>query len=89
MLTRDSHPQTRDARQVELHTNLEKKLPLWFLRKVDQTSVVVYPNRPRCGKILVSTRRQRESWGTTRRPFVAFEPRCLWETSHCGLKQRA
>lgn len=72
---------------MELHTNLEKKLPLWFLRKVDQTSVVVYPNRPRCGKILVSTRGQRESWGTTRRPFVAFEPRCLWETSHCGLKQ--
>ncbi|XP_036088690.1 transient receptor potential cation channel subfamily A member 1 isoform X2 [Rousettus aegyptiacus] len=42
----------RIAMQVELHTNLEKKLPLWFLRKVDQTSVVVYPNRPRCGKIL-------------------------------------
>nr|AEL30802.1 transient receptor potential cation channel subfamily A member 1 [Carollia brevicauda] len=38
----------RIAMQVELHTNLEKKLPLWFLRKVDQKSVIVYPNRPRC-----------------------------------------
>ncbi|XP_036914117.1 transient receptor potential cation channel subfamily A member 1 [Sturnira hondurensis] len=37
----------RIAMQVELHTNLEKKLPLWFLRKVDQKSVIVYPNRPR------------------------------------------
>ncbi|XP_028389671.1 transient receptor potential cation channel subfamily A member 1 [Phyllostomus discolor] len=37
----------RIAMQVELHTNLEKKLPLWFLRKVDQKSTIVYPNRPR------------------------------------------
>ncbi|KAM5314416.1 transient receptor potential cation channel subfamily A member 1 isoform 2-T2 [Glossophaga mutica] len=37
----------RIAMQVELHTNLEKKLPLWFLRKVDQKSITVYPNRPR------------------------------------------
>ncbi|XP_023390373.1 transient receptor potential cation channel subfamily A member 1 [Pteropus vampyrus] len=39
----------RIAMQVELHTNLEKKLPLWFLRQVDQSSIIVYPNRPRCG----------------------------------------
>ncbi|XP_006139856.1 transient receptor potential cation channel subfamily A member 1 [Tupaia chinensis] len=39
----------RIAMQVELHTSLEKKLPLWFLRKVDQKSIVVYPNRPRHG----------------------------------------
>ncbi|KAG8520495.1 Transient receptor potential cation channel subfamily A member 1 [Galemys pyrenaicus] len=39
----------RIAMQVELHTSLEKKLPLWFLRKVDQKSIVVYPNRPRYG----------------------------------------
>ncbi|XP_060058243.1 transient receptor potential cation channel subfamily A member 1 [Erinaceus europaeus] len=39
----------RIAMQVELHTGLEKKLPLWFLRKVDQKSVIVYPNRPRYG----------------------------------------
>ncbi|XP_036120372.1 transient receptor potential cation channel subfamily A member 1 [Molossus molossus] len=37
----------RIAMQVELHTNLEKKLPLWFLHKVDQKSIIVYPNRPR------------------------------------------
>nr|XP_040149889.1 transient receptor potential cation channel subfamily A member 1 [Ictidomys tridecemlineatus]AUF73697.1 TRPA1 [Ictidomys tridecemlineatus] len=42
----------RIAMQVELHTSLEKKLPLWFLRKVDQKSTIVYPNRPRGGKIL-------------------------------------
>ncbi|XP_001493514.2 transient receptor potential cation channel subfamily A member 1 [Equus caballus] len=37
----------RIAMQVELHTSLEKKLPLWFLHKVDQKSIMVYPNRPR------------------------------------------
>ncbi|KAK2502458.1 hypothetical protein MC885_015105 [Smutsia gigantea] len=37
----------RTAMQVELHTSLEKKLPLWFLRKVDQKSTIVYPNRCR------------------------------------------
>ncbi|KAM4865541.1 transient receptor potential cation channel subfamily A member 1 [Thomomys bottae] len=42
----------RIAMQVELHTSLEKKLPVWFLRKVDQKSTIVYPNRPRHGKIL-------------------------------------
>ncbi|KFO21437.1 Transient receptor potential cation channel subfamily A member 1 [Fukomys damarensis] len=42
----------RIAMQVELHTSLEKKLPLWFLRKVDQKSIVVYPNRPRHGRML-------------------------------------
>ncbi|XP_049998080.1 transient receptor potential cation channel subfamily A member 1 [Alexandromys fortis] len=42
----------RIAMQVELHTNLEKKLPLWFLRKVDQQYTVVYPNRPRHGRML-------------------------------------
>uniref|UniRef100_A0A8C0F9T4 Transient receptor potential cation channel subfamily A member 1 n=1 Tax=Bubo bubo TaxID=30461 RepID=A0A8C0F9T4_BUBBB len=35
---------------VNLHTNLEKKLPFWFLSRVDQESITVYPNRPRyCG----------------------------------------
>ncbi|EDL14331.1 transient receptor potential cation channel, subfamily A, member 1, isoform CRA_a [Mus musculus] len=42
----------RIAMQVELHTNLEKKLPLWYLRKVDQRSTIVYPNRPRHGRML-------------------------------------
>ncbi|ELW72950.1 Transient receptor potential cation channel subfamily A member 1 [Tupaia chinensis] len=45
----------RIAMQVELHTSLEKKLPLWFLRKVDQKSIVVYPNRPRHGGRLLGT----------------------------------
>ncbi|NWW67695.1 TRPA1 protein, partial [Ifrita kowaldi] len=40
----------RIAMQVNLHTNLEKKLPYWFLSRVDQESITVYPNRPRyCG----------------------------------------
>ncbi|XP_036293033.2 transient receptor potential cation channel subfamily A member 1 [Pipistrellus kuhlii] len=43
----------RIAMQVELHTNLEKKLPLWFLRQVDQKSIVVYPNRARYGRGLL------------------------------------
>ncbi|XP_070248118.1 transient receptor potential cation channel subfamily A member 1 [Myotis yumanensis] len=43
----------RIAMQVELHTNLEKKLPLWFLRKVDQKSIVVYPNRARYSRGLL------------------------------------
>ncbi|KAM8784412.1 transient receptor potential cation channel subfamily A member 1 [Rhynchonycteris naso] len=43
----------RIAMQVELHTNLEKKLPLWFLRKVDQKSTTVYPNKPRYSRGLL------------------------------------
>ncbi|NXO12235.1 TRPA1 protein, partial [Oriolus oriolus] len=40
----------RIAMQVNLHTNLEKKLPFWFLSRVDQETITVYPNRPRyCG----------------------------------------
>ncbi|XP_074141587.1 transient receptor potential cation channel subfamily A member 1 [Sminthopsis crassicaudata] len=35
----------RIAMQVKLHTSLEKKLPFWFLSKVDQESIIVYPNR--------------------------------------------
>uniref|UniRef100_H0VJD1 Transient receptor potential cation channel subfamily A member 1 n=1 Tax=Cavia porcellus TaxID=10141 RepID=H0VJD1_CAVPO len=42
----------RIAMQVELHTSLEKKLPIWFLRRVDQKSTIVYPNRPRYGPVL-------------------------------------
>ncbi|KAM8966317.1 transient receptor potential cation channel subfamily A member 1 isoform 2-T2 [Pelodytes ibericus] len=37
----------RIAMQVSLHTNLEKKLPYWFLKRVDQVNITVYPNRPR------------------------------------------
>ncbi|XP_075684342.1 transient receptor potential cation channel subfamily A member 1 isoform X2 [Rhinoderma darwinii] len=37
----------RIAMQVNLHTNLEKKLPYWFLKRVDQVTSIVYPNRPR------------------------------------------
>ncbi|XP_074058153.1 transient receptor potential cation channel subfamily A member 1 [Macrotis lagotis] len=39
----------RIAMQVKLHTSLEKKLPVWFLTKVDQESITVYPNRRRFG----------------------------------------
>nr|BBH84654.1 transient receptor potential ankyrin 1a [Xenopus muelleri] len=37
----------RIAMQVSLHTSLEKKLPFWFLKRVDQICITVYPNRPR------------------------------------------
>ncbi|XP_063076013.1 transient receptor potential cation channel subfamily A member 1a [Engraulis encrasicolus] len=33
------------AMQIELHTNLEKKLPYWFIKRVDKPVVRVYPNR--------------------------------------------
>ncbi|XP_048363786.1 transient receptor potential cation channel subfamily A member 1 [Sphaerodactylus townsendi] len=40
----------RIAMQVNLHTNLEKKIPYWFLSRVDQDTITVYPNRSRyCG----------------------------------------
>ncbi|KAM6976850.1 transient receptor potential cation channel subfamily A member 1-like [Aplochiton taeniatus] len=35
----------RIAMQIELHTNLEEKLPYWFMKRVDQPSITVYPNR--------------------------------------------
>ncbi|XP_040210340.1 transient receptor potential cation channel subfamily A member 1 isoform X1 [Rana temporaria] len=37
----------RIAMQVSLHTNLEKKLPYWFLKRVDEMNCIVYPNLPR------------------------------------------
>ncbi|XP_063062573.1 transient receptor potential cation channel subfamily A member 1b [Engraulis encrasicolus] len=35
----------RIAMQVDLHTNLEEKLPYWLLRRVDKESLTVYPNK--------------------------------------------
>ncbi|XP_018417833.1 PREDICTED: transient receptor potential cation channel subfamily A member 1 [Nanorana parkeri] len=37
----------RIAMQVSLHTNLEKKLPYWFLKRVDIVNCIVHPNCPR------------------------------------------
>ncbi|XP_075069745.1 transient receptor potential cation channel subfamily A member 1 isoform X2 [Mixophyes fleayi] len=45
----------RIAMQVNLHTNLEKKLPYWFLKRVDQVVFVVYPNRPRIWGLPINT----------------------------------
>ncbi|XP_015672649.1 transient receptor potential cation channel subfamily A member 1 [Protobothrops mucrosquamatus] len=42
----------RIAMQVNLHTNLEKKLPFWFLSRVDQESIVIYPNRSKYGGVM-------------------------------------
>ncbi|XP_060717359.1 transient receptor potential cation channel subfamily A member 1b [Tachysurus vachellii] len=39
----------RIAMQIELHTNLEEKLPYWFMNRVDKGSVTIYPNR-KCAK---------------------------------------
>ncbi|RXM29102.1 Transient receptor potential cation channel subfamily A member 1, partial [Acipenser ruthenus] len=35
----------RIAMQIDLHTNLEEKLPYWFMKRVDQVKVTVFPNR--------------------------------------------
>uniref|UniRef100_A0A8C5MP51 Transient receptor potential cation channel subfamily A member 1 n=1 Tax=Leptobrachium leishanense TaxID=445787 RepID=A0A8C5MP51_9ANUR len=43
----------RIAMQVSLHTNLEKKLPYWFLKRVDQVNFTVYPNRPRIWGVVI------------------------------------
>uniref|UniRef100_A0A4W3GKR7 Transient receptor potential cation channel, subfamily A, member 1a n=1 Tax=Callorhinchus milii TaxID=7868 RepID=A0A4W3GKR7_CALMI len=38
----------RMTMQIFLHTSLEKKLPKWFLKIVDQQSIKIYPNKPSC-----------------------------------------
>ncbi|XP_043922215.1 transient receptor potential cation channel subfamily A member 1-like [Protopterus annectens] len=43
----------RMAMQVSLHTNLERKLPYWYLTQVDQRTKKVYPNRKRVSGPLV------------------------------------
>ncbi|KAM4688925.1 transient receptor potential cation channel subfamily A member 1 [Discoglossus pictus] len=45
----------RIAMQVSLHTSLEKKLPYWFLKRVDQEKITVYPNRPRIWGININS----------------------------------
>ncbi|KAM6948292.1 transient receptor potential cation channel subfamily A member 1a [Aplochiton taeniatus] len=35
--------------QIDLHTNLEEKLPYWFMKRVDKECVVDFPNKS-CGK---------------------------------------
>uniref|UniRef100_A0A8C7QMI1 Transient receptor potential cation channel, subfamily A, member 1b n=1 Tax=Oncorhynchus mykiss TaxID=8022 RepID=A0A8C7QMI1_ONCMY len=35
----------RIAMQIELHTNLEEKMPYWLLKRVDRSSITIYPNR--------------------------------------------
>nr|XP_014015359.1 unnamed protein product [Salmo salar] len=39
----------RIAMQIELHTNLEEKMPYWLLKRVDQSFFTIYPNR-KCSK---------------------------------------
>ncbi|XP_062841687.1 transient receptor potential cation channel subfamily A member 1b [Trichomycterus rosablanca] len=40
----------RIAMQINLHTNLEEKLPYWFINRVDKSSITIYPNR-KCARI--------------------------------------
>ncbi|TRY99671.1 hypothetical protein DNTS_027992 [Danionella cerebrum] len=40
----------RIAMQIELHTNLEERLPYWFMKRVDQVTVREFPNRCFSGK---------------------------------------
>ncbi|XP_078071627.1 transient receptor potential cation channel subfamily A member 1b [Mustelus asterias] len=46
----------RIAMQISLHTSLEKKLPYWFLNRVDHEKITVYPNKP-CGTVIKTLRR--------------------------------
>lgn len=39
--------------QINLHTNLEDKLPYWLMKRVDKRSITVYPNK-KCAKFRVS-----------------------------------
>ncbi|XP_078254841.1 transient receptor potential cation channel subfamily A member 1-like [Rhinoraja longicauda] len=41
----------RMGMQIFLHTSLEKKLPFWFLNKVDENKTTVYPNKRKSGVI--------------------------------------
>uniref|UniRef100_A0A8C7JX19 Transient receptor potential cation channel, subfamily A, member 1b n=1 Tax=Oncorhynchus kisutch TaxID=8019 RepID=A0A8C7JX19_ONCKI len=43
----------RIAMQIELHTNLEEKMPYWLLKRVDQSFFTIYPNR-KCSKVGMS-----------------------------------
>ncbi|RXN05753.1 transient receptor potential cation channel subfamily A member 1-like protein [Labeo rohita] len=40
----------RIAMQIELHTNLEERLPYWFMKRVDQVTVKEFPNKCFRGK---------------------------------------
>uniref|UniRef100_A0A6Q2YGK5 Ion transport domain-containing protein n=1 Tax=Esox lucius TaxID=8010 RepID=A0A6Q2YGK5_ESOLU len=40
----------RMAMQIELHTNLEEKMPYWLLKRVDRPSITIHPNR-RCSML--------------------------------------
>lgn len=37
--------------QIDLHTNLEERLPYWFMKRVDQVSIREFPNRCFRGKV--------------------------------------
>ncbi|XP_038828939.1 transient receptor potential cation channel subfamily A member 1-like [Salvelinus namaycush] len=41
----------RIAMQIELHTNLEEKMPYWLLKRLDQSFFTIYPNR-KCSKVV-------------------------------------
>uniref|UniRef100_A0AAZ3QMD2 Transient receptor potential cation channel, subfamily A, member 1b n=1 Tax=Oncorhynchus tshawytscha TaxID=74940 RepID=A0AAZ3QMD2_ONCTS len=41
----------RIAMQIELHTNLEEKMPYWLLKRVDQSFFTIYPNRKSCSVV--------------------------------------
>lgn len=43
----------RIAMQIDLHTNLEEKLPYWFMKRVDKPFTTVYPNR-KCSQMLLN-----------------------------------
>uniref|UniRef100_A0A6Q2Z121 Ion transport domain-containing protein n=1 Tax=Esox lucius TaxID=8010 RepID=A0A6Q2Z121_ESOLU len=48
----------RMAMQIELHTNLEEKMPYWLLKRVDRPSITIHPNR-RCSSVEANEVRSR------------------------------
>nr|XP_046228098.1 transient receptor potential cation channel subfamily A member 1b [Scatophagus argus] len=56
----------RIAMQIELHTALEDKLPYWFVKRVDKSSIIIYPNR-KCSKhyltqLIIGEKEKNEVW---------------------------
>ncbi|KTG06155.1 hypothetical protein cypCar_00031499 [Cyprinus carpio] len=54
----------RIAMQIDLHTALEKKLPYWFLKRVDKPTITIYPNK--CKKVLMQALIEGEIQNTVR-----------------------
>uniref|UniRef100_A0A8B9HGU3 Transient receptor potential cation channel, subfamily A, member 1b n=1 Tax=Astyanax mexicanus TaxID=7994 RepID=A0A8B9HGU3_ASTMX len=62
----------RIAMQINLHTNLEEKLPYWYMKRVDKPSITIYPNK-KCEKVLVKETEVRVRLNTNARKSCPLE----------------